>query len=335
MAEASLVLAENTRIMSCEGAQEPPIGAEALLDLVQALGAQTSDNSAQREFGVALYKQYFEELPKQYGTDDTAKTYLREVLAATASAVRGFSVERTAFKRARTRADRMEDLRGKVLDPKFLSSPLDGENIKKIHALATKLIPSGGVAALMYFSGVLRGHPWWQVIAFIIVVLWVLWGDLFLTMCTIGFQLWIFRRSGDGRREVEGIWHESVPRYKALAVDLLVSAERIRERYYPNSTALIPQIKWRDVHPGDVGNFATSPNAMLHGRTPFAVLSAIVDMHFSLDHDAEIHYVPMTQRKQAERRDNGRLGDHSTTPESSVAVLAPRPVESPKTEKAP
>lgn len=279
-----------------EGAGEPPIGPEALLDLVQALGAHTSDNPAQKEFGAALYKQYFDELPKQYGSDETAKAYLREVLAAAASAVRGFSVERTAFKRARARNDRIDELRGKLLEPKFFSSPFDGESVKKLHALATKLLPSGGAAALLYFSGVLQNHPWWQVAVLVAGVLWVLWGDLLLTGVTIGFQVWVFRRAGDGRQEVVDIWHDSLPRYKALAIDLLISAERIRERYYPNGTALVPQIKWCEVHPGDVARFIASPKSALRGSSPLEVLSAIVDMHFSLDRGVPARYIRPDER---------------------------------------
>ncbi len=274
----------------------PPIGPEALLDLVQALGAHGSDNAAHREFGSALYKQYFDDLPKQYSGDETALAYLREVLVATASAVRGFSVERTAFKRARARTDRIDELRSKLLEPKFFSSPLDGESVKKLHALATKLLPSGGAAVLLYFSGVLQNHPWWQVGVFVVGVLWVLWGDLLLTAVTIGLQVWVFRRSGNGHQEVADIWHDSVPRYKALAIDLLISAERIRERYYPNGPALVPQFKWRDVHAGDVARVIASSSTALDGRSPLEVLSAIVDMHFSLDRSVPARYIRSERR---------------------------------------
>jgi hypothetical protein len=277
---------------------EPPICPEALLDLVQALGAHTSDNSAHKDFGTALYKQYFEELPKQCCGDETAEVYLREVLAAAASAVRGFSVERTTFKRARARTDRIDELRGKLLEPKFFSSPLEGENVAKIQSLAAKLLPSGGVAALLYFSGALQSHPWWQAAVLLLGVLWVLRGDFLLTALTIGLQVWVFRLSGNGHQEVADIWRDSFPRYKALAVDLLISTERIRERCYPNGTALVPQIKWRDVHPGDVAHFVTSPRTVLRGRSPLDVLSAIVDMHFSLDRSVPARYVRQDQRAE-------------------------------------
>lgn len=294
-----------------EGASEPPIGPEALLDLVQALGAHGSDNAAHREFGSALYKQYFDDLPKQCTSDETARAYLREVLAATASAVRGFSVERTAFKRARARTDRIDELRSKVLEPKFFSSPLDGDSAKKLHALATKLLPSGGAAALLYFSGMFLNHPWRQVGVLVAGTLWVLWGDLLLTAVTIGLQVWVFRRSGDGRQEVADIWHDSLPRYKALAIDLLISTERIRERYYPNGTALVPQVKWRDVQAGDVAHFIASSRAALGGRSLLDVLSSIVDMHFSLDRNVPARYIQKERRSQRadddEHQEEGKL----------------------------
>lgn len=308
------------------GASEPPIGPEALLDLVQALGAHASDNAAQREFGVALYKQYFDELPKQCSGDETARAYLREVLAATASAVRGFSVERTTFKRGRARADRIDELRSKLLEPKFFSSPLEGENVAKIHALAIKLLPSGGVAALLYFSGALQSHPWWQVAALLLATLWVLRGDFLLTALTIALQVWVFRRSGDGHQEVADLWHSSLPRYKALAVDLLIATDRIRERYYPSGTALVPQIKWRDVHPGDIARFVASPKTALCGRTPLEVLSAIVDMHFSLDRSLPARYVPPDKRAQWANDEDGEAGSKQQA-RSRVVALPERPTQ--------
>jgi hypothetical protein len=265
----------------------PPILPESLLDLVQALGALTSDTQGQREFGESLRKYYFEELPRQFASDKTAQHYLRETLLAVASAARGFSVERTRFKAARAREEKIQSLRDRVLEPRFFFSPFDNERATKAFSILVKVLPPSAVLwAKTGFSAV---PPVWMII---LVVAWLLFGDLLTTAVIVRLQAWSYRSVGDSQYDVAATWRKSFPRYKALAVDLLVAAERARSRYYPDYPSLLPGVNLDEVPASDLVNFLWEPNAKLGNRKPIEALSRIVDIHFSLDVQDRARYVP-------------------------------------------
>ena len=139
-----------------------PLSPETVLDVVQALGGLTSESPSRREFAETVRKTYFDELPKRFEADEGASGYLREVLAAAASAIRGFAVERTAFRRARAREEKLDELRGRITESNFFHSPFDSERWTKVYGVAAKLIlPVASTAA------VIRGWkqlPWWVVL---------------------------------------------------------------------------------------------------------------------------------------------------------------------------
>lgn len=272
----------------------PPIYPETLLDLIQAAGAHTSDVEGQREFGKALLRSYFEELPRQYAADERARGYLTEALACTASAIRGFSVERTAFKAARMREERIEHLRQTLLGRVVLYSPLEGERARKAYGLVAKLFGlSLGVLPQFFIP---TATPAWAVfgvraVLVALAIAGLLFGDLVATILTLRLQQWGYRKTG---QDVQEVWLKSFPHYKALSVDFLILAERIRERYYPGAPALVPGVEWSKIPPGEVLEFVWRPLPELRGKSPADVLSRVVDMHFSLDRHVPQRYVALS-----------------------------------------
>lgn len=260
---------------------EPPLMPDLLVALVQALGGLTSESPEQRQFAERLHKECFEELPKRCEADPRASAYLREVLIAVASAVRGFAVERTAFRRARAREEKLDEIRARLTEPKFFHSPIDSQRWGNLYALAAKLLlPVAGTAALLR---VWRELPWWGVlVAVVLAGIWLFVGDLILALVTVRLQLRAFRGAGDVQSDVRNVWATSLPTYKELAVQLIVFADRSRERWYPASTGLLAPLRWRDVRPSDLSDFLARPNAQLGNRTPAEVLSRHVDLHFGV-----------------------------------------------------
>lgn len=264
-----------------ERPSEPPIHPEALLDLVQALGGLTSESEGQRDFALKLHKAYFEELPTRFERDERASSYLREVLTAVASAVRGFAVERTAFRSVRSAEQKLEELRSRVTSAKFFHAPVDSESGAKAYAIVVKLV--GGTAGA---SAVVKGWSalsWWGVLAISAATLaWVLLGDLLFALLTVRLQLAAYRRTGDTDGDIRKAFHRSVTSYKELSLLLLVTAERSRDRLYPRSRRLLGDICWSAVADHELDAFLRAPNAALGKRSPAEVLSRIVDLHFGV-----------------------------------------------------
>lgn len=270
----------------------PPIYPETLLDMIQAAGAHTSDLEGQREFGKALLRFYFEEFPSRYADDTRARGYLTEVLACAASAIRGFSVERTAFKAARAREERLEQLRATLLGRVVMYSPLEGEKARIAYALLAKALGiSLGVVPQFFIPPTAPGWVAFglRVALFALAIAGLLFGDLVATIVTLRLQQWGYRKTG---QDVQGVWLKSFPRYKALSVDFLIAAERIRERYYPGTVALVPGVEWSKIAPGELLDFVWRPLPELSDKRPADVLSRVVDMHFSLDRSVPQRYVP-------------------------------------------
>ena len=267
-----------------------PLPPETLLDLVQALGGLTSESPAQREFAEKIRKAYFDDLPAQCASDGGATGYLREVLAATASTLRGFAVERTAFRKARAREEKLDELRGRITADKFFHSPVESERWTKLYGAAAKLLlPVAGTAAII------RGWEQlsWQAVfgAALLAGLWIFFGDLLLTALIVLLQVWLYRTAGDPRKDVHSLWASSLASYKELSVQLLVSAERARERWFPASTGLIAPLRWSDIPPCDLCSFLVTPNARLAAKSPAEILSRLVDLHFGVQPGKDALYV--------------------------------------------
>jgi hypothetical protein len=283
-----------------------PLPPEALLDLVQALGGLTSESPSQREFAEALRKAYFDELPKRCEADAMAIGYLREVLIAVASSIRGFAVERTAFRRARAREDKLDELRARITEPKFFHSPFDSERWTKIYGIAAKLLlPIAGTAAIVRGWGQL---PSWVVLVGVVAAgVWVFVGDLVLTAVIVRLQLHLYRAAGDPQKDVRTLWSSSLTSYKELALQLLVSTDRARERWFPATEGLIAPLRWKDAPPGRLREFLVMKDPRLGGNSPAEVLSRVVDLHFGVQPGSNALYLASS----------GAIG-------SAVAALEPK-----------
>lgn len=270
----------------------PPIFPEALLDVVQALGGLTSESAPQREFALKVHKMYFEDLPTKFTADERASSYLREVLAATASAIRGFAVERTAFRAVRAREEKLEELRSRVTSAKFFHAPVDGELGTKVYAIVVKLVGGtiGGATLVKAWAAL----PWWAVVLVAIATfLWLFFGDLLFALVTVRLQLGAYRNTGDTEGEIRKAWSKSVTSYKELAFQLLVTADRARERWYPESVGLLGAVRWSDALEQGLHAFLDAPSPKLGDRTAADTLSRIVDLHFGVRSTAPLYRAPI------------------------------------------
>lgn len=140
----------------------PPLAIEQWVSLVLALASHRSTNEGHREFGSRLVAYVFDDLPSQVAGDETAKSYVRQMLAEVAWAVRGFSNVRDHFAKhvesSIAVAEETKSQAQRMLDHSPLSATsLAGKGI-------TALVGAGGGAALM---SLLPGIPlpWIAVIA--------------------------------------------------------------------------------------------------------------------------------------------------------------------------
>ena len=207
-------------------APTPPISSETLLDIVQALGAMTSEINGQREFGQVVLKQFFEEFPKKYEEDYCARAYVKEILAIVAATIRGFAVERASFKTARLHHSKIDELCAKLLEPRFFV-PFQGESAKLTFSLFMKIIPPTAVGGVLIISGI-KLTSWMFALAIPIIFLWLLFGDFLVTYTMVRLQPWAYKRINCSTKDLHDLWKKSFPRYKAVAIDLLINAERVR-----------------------------------------------------------------------------------------------------------
>lgn len=315
--------------MSCnDSAPKPPISSETLLDIVQALGATSSEINGQREFGQVVVKQFFEEFPQKYAEDHCARAYIKEVLAVVAAAVRGFAVERASFRTARHHHNKIDELCAKILEPRFFV-PFQGEFAKLVFSFFIKLVPISVLGGVLVSAGIKFTH-WMIALAAIVGFFWILFGDFLVTYIMVRLQPWAYKRINSSTKELHDLWKKSFPRYKAVAIDLLINAERIRERYYPDSTGLLKGIRWNEVAAGEVATFISTSHSALGGKTPAMVLSDIVDMHFSLDAEVPSRYVSISHRAESstvacEQQGSPVLSQPSEAAETNTLSNNPRP----------
>lgn len=282
---------EESKSKTPREAPAPPISPEALLDVLQALGGLTSESAPQREFALKVQKAYFEDLPAKFASDERASSYLREVLAATASAVRGFAVERTAFRAVRAREEKLEELRARVTNAKFFHAPVEGEFGTKAYAIVVKLVGGtiGGATLLKAWAAL----PWWGVLLVAIATfLWLFFGDLLFALITVRLQLSAYRTTGNTEDDIRRAWSKSVDTYKELSFQLLVTSDRARDRWYPESAGPLCALRWSDAVEQGLHALLNAPNPRLGGRTPAEVLSRIVDLHFGVRSAISLYRAP-------------------------------------------
>lgn len=262
--------------------EQPPLRPESLIDLVHASFLQTSENSGLHGFGALVQKLYFEDLVKQHQDDSRASAYLRHILLTVGSTLKGFSSEKTRFRAIRTREEKLDELRLRLLEPKFVTSPFGKDTLGVIAGVGTKL----GLSVPLVLGSFAR----WGgistvpgVLAIVGAVIWFLAGDFFTAALVARMRVWMSAVAGNPFDPIRGAWGTSFERYKGLAVDLLIDAERIREAYYPSSTPLLIGVRWSDVSHQDLRDFVLRPHPSLGNRSPSQCLSAIVDLHFGLD----------------------------------------------------
>jgi hypothetical protein len=304
----------------------PPLYPEALLDVVQALGGLTSESAAQREFALKIQKLYFEDLPTKYAGDECASGYLREVLAATASAIRGFAVERTAFRAVRAREEKLEELRSRVTNAKFFHAPVGGELGTKFYAIAVKLVGGtiGGATLVKAWSAL----PLWAVaVIAALTFMWLFFGDLLFALVTVRLQLSAYRTTGDTEEEIRKAWSKSQDSYKELAFQLLVATDRARERWYPNTVGLLGRLQWSDGFERGARAFLDTPSSKLAGAIPAAAISQIVDMHFGVRSPLRLYRTTVTANKTPEPPEATNAGDQQLGM-PSTAETAKKDVES-------
>jgi len=210
----------------------PPLGVEQALDLVLALPAHRSSNEKHAAFGHLLVQQYFVELKQQVKDDEKAVGYLTNVLAAIASAVRAFSVQRDMFDTAWRsleaqrsyeidRANHMDryspfkekGVWGKVIGFAFGSGSVGLILVEALEAYIRNLpvsailgALSGGVIGLLVFELIID-----------------IWRGTLLKKVERHFP-----------EELQARWRsECIPRYRTILRQFLLSAIRIREEWYP------------------------------------------------------------------------------------------------------
>lgn len=262
--------------------EQPPLRPESLIDLVHAIFLQTSDNSGLHAFGALVQRVYFEDLIKQYQEDSRASAYLRHILLTVGSTLKGFSSEKTRFKAVRAREEKLDELRLRLLEPKFVTAPFGKDSLGSLAGFVTKLglsIPLV-LGAFTRWGGV-SSVP--GVLAIVAGLLWFLAGDFFVAALVARSRVWMAALAGDPFDPIRNAWGTSFERYKGLAVDLLIDAERIRETYYPSAAPLLEGVRWNEVSHRDLRDFVARPHPSLGGRSPAQCLSAIVDLHFGLD----------------------------------------------------
>ena len=208
---------------------KPPIPIEQWVSLVLALASHRSLNEGHREFGSRIVSYVFDDLPSQVAGDETAKSYMRQMLAEVAWAVRGFSNIRDHFAKqvdsSTTAAEETKAQAKRLIEHSPLSaSSLAGKGI-------TALVGAGGGAALIsWLPGV--PLPWIAVFAVIAAL-----------AMHAGIE-WIAQSSVDEAvRDLPGktmaSWtSDAQPRYETVIRSFVAKATVIECSHYPEQAVL-------------------------------------------------------------------------------------------------
>lgn len=207
----------------------PPLEIEQWVSLVLALASHRSSNEGHREFGSRVVAYVFDDLPSQVAGDETAKSYVRQMLAEVAWAVRGFSNVRDHFAKhvdsSIAVAEETKSQAKRMLEHSPLSATsMAGKGI-------TALVGAGGGAALI---SLLPGVPlpWIAVIA-VLVALGV-----------HGAIEWVAKSMVEQAvkalpEKTMASWSsDAQPRYEKLVRSFVAKAAVIERSHYPEQTEL-------------------------------------------------------------------------------------------------
>lgn len=208
---------------------KPPIPIEQWVSLVLALASHRSSNEGHREFGSRVVAYVFDDLPSQVAGDETAKSYVRQMLAEVAWAVRGFSNVRDHFAKhvdsSIAAAEETKSQAKRMLENSPLSATsLAGKGI-------TALVGAGGGAAL---TSLLPGLP----------LPWIAVFAVLGALAVHGVIEWIAKS-----RVVQAIgalpdkaiasWTaDARPRYEKVVRSFIAKAMVIERLHYPDQTEL-------------------------------------------------------------------------------------------------
>lgn len=208
---------------------KPPIPIEQWVSLVLALASHRSSNEGHREFGSRVVAYVFDDLPSQAAEDETAKSYMRQMLAEVAWAVRGFSNVRDHFAKhvdsSIAVAEETKSQAKRMLEHSPLSATsLAGKGI-------TALVGAGGGAALMSW---LPGVPLPWIALFAVIV----------ALAVHGAIEWISKSRVE--QAVKGLpektmasWtSDAQARYEKVVRSFVAKAAVIERSHYPEQTEL-------------------------------------------------------------------------------------------------
>ncbi len=215
----------------------PPIDAEAALDLVLALPAHRSHNPSHAAFGKQILDEYLVGVRARYKDDPVASRYLDNLLAAVASAVRAFSVERDMFA---TRWDSISEIKKADLERvKRIDgySPFSEGNYwnKAIAILAAGGISVPVVKKIIAETGITSTIA--QAPIYLAGLIVLSFGVLFITDWLV-FRYKATRLNRIEKlypEELERVWRQrSMSQYRLVLRNFLLSALVLRETYYPH-----------------------------------------------------------------------------------------------------
>lgn len=206
-----------------------PLRIEQALDLVLALPAHRSSDQNHAKFGQMLMEEYFIKLRSDYKEDDNAYSYLTNLFAAVASAVRAFSVQRDIFQ---TKWNTLCAIKNSILNrankmDKY--SPFNGRNGKLISIFIS--LGSSGIIAKPRINNVQ------DILIFVYLV------PIFfvIAMFIFDFALDLYRDKLIKKAEnilnqkVVQIWQEeNHSQYKLILKNFLLIAIEIFRKHYPN-----------------------------------------------------------------------------------------------------
>lgn len=215
----------------------PPVDAEAALDLVLALPAHRSHNTAHAAFGKQILDEYLVGVRARYKDDPVASRYLDDLFAAVVSAVRAFSVERDMFA---TRWDSVSEIKKADLErAKRIDgySPFSEGNYwnKAIAILAAGGISVPVVKKIIAETGITSTIAQAPI---------YLAGLIALSFVLLFVADWLVFRYKATRlkhieklypEEVERVWRQrSMSQYRIILRNFLLTALIIRETHYPH-----------------------------------------------------------------------------------------------------
>lgn len=211
---------------------KPPLDVEQTLDLILAAAAHRSSNDKHSEFGHLIITEYFIKLRENYRDDPVAMRYLDNLMAAAASAIRAFSVERDLFGtrwQAFIQQKQFELDRANKLDEysPFKEKGIWGKFISLaggagVGAVLGELIQQYTIESGLLLPGMIIAGAISALILFDIFLNW--YRDRELRKIELTFPI-----------TLESDWRErSLVSYRVILRQFLISAIKIREEFYPD-----------------------------------------------------------------------------------------------------